>query len=56
MELPKPFTTPQGRKARLSGVERIMQGKAETWWARIKYLDGAKEFKTLPYNQIEIYL
>jgi hypothetical protein len=48
----KEFTTPNGRKARLSGVERIMQGKAVTWWAQIKYLDGEKELRTLPYNQI----
>jgi len=47
------FTAPSGRPCHLSGVNKLPDGQ---FFATIRYEDGDREFKTLPFSIIEPYL
>ena len=47
------FTSPSGRPCHINATEKDDSGN---WWITIRYEDGDKEFKRLPYEVVEPYL
>lgn len=51
--MPPTFTSPSGRPFHINCTEKDDLGN---WWITIRYEDGDKEFKRMPYEVVEPYL